>query len=252
MAETKTITAVDLIAKFQYALDNNWGYIWGKAGILWTKALQEQMNKTTSDTYKYARQYGAKWIGHYVADCSGLFAWAFKQLGGYMYHGSDTMWNKYCVSKGELSGGKRTDGQKLKPGTAVFTYNAKKDNRGHVGLYIGKDKVIEASGTQAGVCMSKISDKKWVEWGELTGVDYDNKTTPASETTEPSNDQTSGVVGSAVVTGTRVALRQLPSTSATVLIRVNTGERVSVLDNEWTRVTYQGKTGYMMSKYLQK
>jgi hypothetical protein len=38
MAETKTITAADLIAKFQYALDNNWGYIWGKAGVLWTKA----------------------------------------------------------------------------------------------------------------------------------------------------------------------------------------------------------------------
>ena len=45
MAETKTITAADLIAKFQYALDNNWGYIWGKAGVLWTKAAQEQMNK---------------------------------------------------------------------------------------------------------------------------------------------------------------------------------------------------------------
>lgn len=248
MAETKTITAADLIAKFQYALDNNWGYIWGKAGVLWTKAAQEQMNKTTSETYKYARQYGAKWIGHYVADCSGLFSWAFKQLGGYMYHGSDTMWNKYCTSKGKLSNGKRTDGKELKPGTAVFTYNAKKDNRGHVGLYVGDGKVIEASGTQAGVCTSKITDKKWVEWGELKGVDLDGKATP---TPIPSEDKPSGAVGTAVVTGTRVALRQYPSTSATVLVRVNTGERVQVLDDEWTRVTYQGKTGYMMSKYLQ-
>jgi len=98
MAETKTIAVGDLIAKFQYALDNDWGYIWGKAGILWTKALQEQLNKTTSEDYEYGRKYGAKWIGHYVADCSGLFSWAFKQVGGYMYHGSNTMWLKYCTS----------------------------------------------------------------------------------------------------------------------------------------------------------
>jgi len=140
-----------------------------------------------------------------------------------MYHGSDTMWNKYCTSKGKLSNGKRTDGKELKPGTAVFTYNAKKDNRGHVGLYVGDGKVIEASGTQAGVCTSKITDKKWVEWGELKGVDFDGKATP---TPTPSEDKSSGIVGTALVTGTRVALRQYPSTSATVLVRVNTGERV--------------------------
>ena len=30
------IQAADLIAKFQYALDDNWGYIWGTAGVMWT------------------------------------------------------------------------------------------------------------------------------------------------------------------------------------------------------------------------
>jgi len=33
-----TIAAVDLIAKFKYAVDNNWGYIWGTAGDKWTQA----------------------------------------------------------------------------------------------------------------------------------------------------------------------------------------------------------------------
>jgi cell wall-associated NlpC family hydrolase len=90
--------------------------------------------------------YGAKWIGKWVTDCSGLFYWAFKELGGYMYHGSNTMWDKYCTAQGNLSSGARTDGQTLKPGTAVFTLKSG-GNRSHVGLYIGNGKVIEASGT---------------------------------------------------------------------------------------------------------
>ena len=72
------IPAEQLIIKFKYAYDNKWGYIMNTAGILWTQAKQ---NATTNS---YARQYGQQWVGHYVADCSGLFSWAFSQLGGYM------------------------------------------------------------------------------------------------------------------------------------------------------------------------
>jgi hypothetical protein len=167
-----TISVVDLISGFRYALDNKWGYIWGTAGVLWTEEKQRQLEKTTDADREQGRKYGSKWIGHYVADCSGLFSYVFKTLGSYMYHGSNTMWNKYCVQKGELKNGKRSDGKDLKPGTAVFTYNEKKNNRGHVGLYIGNGTVIEAAGTKAGVCTSKVTDKKWVEWGELKYVDY--------------------------------------------------------------------------------
>lgn len=231
---TKQITTADLIAKFQYALNNKWGYILNTAGELWTQAKQ---NATTIST---AKEYGQKWVGHHVSDCSGLFYWAFQQLGGYMYHGSNTMWNSYCTSKGKLSNGKRTDGKELKPGTAVFVLKGTSD-RSHVGLYIGNGKVIEASSTKVGVVTTDITNKKWCEWGELKGVIYSNSTSTAtSETT----------IGSAVVNDIRVALRSAPSTNGTVLTRVNKGERVQVLDNEWTRVSYQGKTGYMMTKFL--
>lgn len=158
------INPSDLIAKFQYAIDNNWGYIWGTAGVKWT--AEKQAAATREMTVKY----GKRWIGHYVADCSWLFSWAFKQLGGYMYHGSNTMYKSYCTNKGKLSGGKRTDGQTLKPGSAVFT--GTENDHGHVGLFIGGDTVIEAKGTQAGVIKSKVTDKKWTFWGELKGVDY--------------------------------------------------------------------------------
>lgn len=227
------IPAAQLIVKFQYAYDNKWGYIINTAGILWTQAKQDA---TTSAT---AKEYGQQWVGHYVTDCSGLFTWAFSKLGGYMYHGSNTMWNSYCTSKGKLSNGKRTDGKELKPGTAVFVLKGTSD-RSHVGLYIGNGEVIEASNTKVGVIKSKITNTKWKEWGELKGIDY---SVTISETTN-------STVSSAVVNAVKVALRSGPSTNNSVLTRVNKGERVQVLGESWTKVTYQGKTGYMMTKFL--
>ena len=63
----------DLIDKFLYALQNAWGYIWGTAGTMWTEAKQKALEKTTDEERAMGRKYGLKWIGHMVADCSGLF-----------------------------------------------------------------------------------------------------------------------------------------------------------------------------------
>ncbi len=167
---TKVISTEALIAKFEQALHEKWGYIWGTAGESWTAAKQAELEKTTDEDRAQGRKYGSKWIGHKVADCSGLFSWAFKQLGGYMYHGSDTMYRKYCTQKGELKKGRRTDGAALKPGTAVFVWNGKKYS--HVGLFVGNGIVIEAMGTINGVTTTKVTAGKWTYWGELTGVDY--------------------------------------------------------------------------------
>ena len=167
------ITPEALIGKFRQALDEHWGYIWGTAGEAWTEAKQKELEKTTDSSRAQGRKYGSKWIGHTVADCSGLFSWAFKKLGGTMYHGSDTMYRKYCVNKGELSKGKRTDQGTLKPGTAVFVWNG--SSYSHVGLYVGDGIVIEAMGTIKGVTTTKVSAGKWTHWGELTGVEYNSE-----------------------------------------------------------------------------
>ena len=167
---TNVISTEALIAKFEQALHEKWGYIWGTAGESWTAAKQKELERTTDADRAQGREYGSKWIGHMVADCSGLFSWAFRQLGGYMYHGSDTMYRKYCTQKGELKKGKRTDGATLKPGTAVFVWNGKKYS--HVGLFVGNGIVIEAMGTINGVTTTKVTAGKWTHWGELVGVDY--------------------------------------------------------------------------------
>lgn len=165
------ITTVALIEKFKEALRDNWGYIWGTAGVMWTAQKQAEIEKTTDSPRANSRLYGKKWIGHMVADCSGLFTWAFKQLGGSMYHGSNTMYNRCCTDHGELKKGARTDGKALKPGTAVFVWDG--STYSHVGLFIGDGTVIEAQGTKAGVTTTKLTASKWTYWGELQGVDYD-------------------------------------------------------------------------------
>ena len=253
-----TIKTADLIAKFQYALDNKWGYILNTWHTKWTQALQTQKvnymeNKygsawKTNDNAKKdssytAAMYGSRWIGHWVTDCSGLFYWAFKELGGYMYHGSNTMWNKYCVHQGKLVNGRRADGLELKPGTAVFVLKNGSD-RSHVGLYIGNGTVIEASGTQVGVITTQITNKKWAEWGELKGVDYGATSTPATTAEVEKYDKV------ATVNDVKVALRSAPSTKSTVLLRVDKGATVQVEEEEWTKVSYKGKQGYMMTKFL--
>ena len=154
-----SIKASDLIDLFRQALEEEWGYIWGKSGQTWTQASQ---NAATRDM---TVRYGQKWVGRRVADCSGLFVWAFKQLGGSIYHGSNTMWRKYTTEKGTLTGT-----MNIRPGTAVFTVGSD-GVRGHVGLYIGGGICIEAKGTAYGVVTSQLS--RWDEWGELVGVEYD-------------------------------------------------------------------------------
>lgn len=236
------IQATDLIGKFREALDNNFGYIWGTAGVMWTEARQRQLEQTTDENRAMSRKYGSKWIGHMVADCSGMFVWAFKQLGSSnMSHISSNIYISYCTSnKGRL-----TDDLKkaIRPGSAVFTGDTA-GKHPHVGLYIGDNEVIEAKGTVNGVIKSALTDKKWTFYGELKDVNYGDAPQP-----EPVP------AGYAVVTGKRVALRSAPTTQASVITRIDTGKTVRLEDpppSEWDYVSYQGKTGYMMKQFLKE
>lgn len=167
------------ISLLLYCLENAWGYIWGKCGILWTAARQKALeDKYKSDPAKYADYkmgalYGARWIGHFVADCANLLRWCAKKSGDEKVHsGSNLIWDCDLSAKGALKDGKRTDGQELKPGTFVFTGDSY-DKHGHVGGYIGNGEVIEDAETKKGVIKSKITDKKWTWWGERKGMVFD-------------------------------------------------------------------------------
>lgn len=160
------IKTVDLIKLWRQALNDHWGYVWGASGQEWTKAKQNAATRETTI------KYGSQWIGHRVADCSGLAYWAFKELGGSIYHGSNTIWNQYVTGRCELKDGKRTDGQPILPGDPVFLVRTENDkkNRHHIGYFVG-DTVIEAKSTQYGVVTSPLSH--WHETAHWCGVEYE-------------------------------------------------------------------------------
>lgn len=165
----KMITADALIAQCEIPLEEKWGYIWGASGQLWT---QERQDAATDDTIK---RYGQQWVGRRVCDCSGLFYWAFQELGGWIHHGSNSIWNYDCTNgtKGTLKDGRRTDGKEVRPGSAVFLTEKKADgsvSRHHIGLYIGSNLCVEAKGTRSGVVSSPLSH--WDEVAELKDVSY--------------------------------------------------------------------------------
>ena len=197
------IKAEALIEKFRYALENKWGYIWGTWGTLWTAAKQKQKvnymvskygtnwktnSEAKSDNYYQAALNGDRWIGHNVADCSGLFRWALDQFGIAISHSSNRIWQSYCSKKGEMKKGCKEDGTPILPGTAVFVHPSGNSKRTHIGLYDG-EKVIEAASTVKGVITSNVTDKKWVEWGELKAVDYSEYPQP-TPTPTPSTHPT--------------------------------------------------------------
>lgn len=169
------VNAAELCDLFYQALNEGGGYIFGSYGQLWT--AEKQANTTN----EMAIKYGSKWIGHRVWDCSGLGYWAFKQLGGYVYHGSNTMWNEYVTDRCELLNGKRTDGKAIWRGDPVFRREKTSDggwNRHHVGYYVGDGIVIEARGTQYGVVSNLDGGKGrgltgWHETAHWKGVFYD-------------------------------------------------------------------------------
>ena len=161
------VKAADFVRLVKQALDEGWGYIWGRYGQVWTKANQAAATRATTV------KYGAKWIGKRVADCSGLGYWAFRELGMTIYHGSNTIWREYVTGRSELKYGVRTDSGQMLPGDPVFLVRAENGvkNRHHIGYYVGGDTVIEAASTIKGVITSPVS--KWHETAHWKGVEYE-------------------------------------------------------------------------------
>jgi len=59
----------------------------------------------------------------------------------------------------------------------------------------------------------------------------------------------------ATVTGVRVALRVDPCQRSSIIMRINTGQKVAIEDapeSLWDYVSYNGKTGYMMKEFLKE
>lgn len=249
------VSAKDFVQKVWIPLLESWGYIYGTCGRMWTEALQKAWSEPGHKNYEQTKQYGSKWIGCKVVDCSGLLLWALKQLGESIVHHARYQYTDCSAQKGKLINGQRDDGQPLLPGTAVFLQGSEARIH-HVGVYVGHGICIEAKGTRWGVVTSKTDH--WDHWGELKMVDYtdaaDIENEPAPEIPEQKSD--SEVLYRAVVDnpGAWLNVRSGPGTSFPVVYRVEKGDEVDVLaestDKGWWQIRFGGRIGWASAQYL--
>lgn len=180
---------------------------------------------------------GCKYNGKKAYDCAQLTRYAAKAAGLELPSGASSQWNKAdWDQKGTID--------TLPRGTVCFLYQEKASANpmGHTGVYLGDGTAVDARGHAHGVVHRALDDVKWTHWAMLKG----------QELTEGGEKEETSMV-KYKVTGTRLALREKPTTSAAVLLRMETGTVIEGEKHnaEWVKVAYGGKVGYSMVKYLQ-
>ena len=114
----------------------------------------------------FSNQYGKR-----VFDCVGL-------IKGYLWSETVTSIPKYNINQDkDVNGIKASCSEKGTletmpdiPGVLVFM-------PGHVGVYVGNGKVIEARGHAYGVVETNLVGRGWKEWGKLDWIEYTEENT---------------------------------------------------------------------------
>lgn len=230
---------IPVAALYRYCekmLADDWGYIWGTAGILWTK---ERQNNTSNEM---AQKYGQKWIGHTVADCSGVMVYIWKQFGQSIAHGSNSIARKYV--------GAHTS--KPSPGYAAFKWRSTdtskyQDGKGdyyHIGIVAEDGKrVYEAKGTQAGFIVSSASE--WPDFAPFKDVDY------SIEDTDGGTPEMK-IMGTVKVKSGWLNVRSGPSKGYPISGELSNGDRVEIcsVHGDWYAIRCGDVSGYVASQYI--
>ena len=161
-----TQTASDLIDFLKSRV--GCGYVLGTYGQICTSQLLQ--NRAVADPENGTAYYlgdCARWLGKLVTDCSGLVEWFLLKRGVTncdSYSGG--MYKHWCSTRS-------TDINTMPriPGVAVFKRNS--GGIYHMGIYVGKDRVIEAKGAMYGIVVTQFSTGSWNAWGYLDWLDYD-------------------------------------------------------------------------------
>ena len=192
-------------------------------------------------------------------DCSGLFVKAYRDQGASIYHGSNTIYRKYCSEKGKL-----TNVSQLKPGMAVFKWNATTpekfdDGLGdfqHIGLVTSVNplRIVHAS-SAAGCVTTDTKLGKWAYWGWLKDVAKGTVIPTEPDEDQGGDEEPMAETQYATViadSGSTVNMRTKAKSSAALVERVPIGARVEVLGTvgSWTKVKFGSRIGYMMTRFL--
>lgn len=171
---SKTASGLVAYAKAQLGKPYWYGTFGNTAtkSLLTAKTNQYPAHYTNGRMDKYNSQLGQR-----VHDCVGL-------IKGYLWSESSTSTPKYNSAQDESANGMRGRCKESGliatlpeiPGVLVFF-------SGHVGVYIGNGKVIEARGFNYGVVETNLKDRPWTHWGKCPWIEYPNTT--ATKPAEP-------------------------------------------------------------------
>jgi hypothetical protein len=183
-------------------------------------------------------------------DCQGLIEYVVRKLGGKMsYRGSNHMYRDAV----DLAIPIDEAGEALEPGCVLFVVRDEPApgyddgaNATHIGWYTGgRHEVVHASSSKGKVSPSTLNGG-WTHVGWLVEVDY--------EMSEENSDGGGKPVKAFVTaeTGDTVNMRVGPDRTTPILARVPVGETVGVLEqtDDWWKIEYLGKAGWMMVNYL--
>ena len=158
----------DIAKKAREEVTNNSLYLWGGQGESVLKTTPEKLLKMETSPGNAARilkTLAAKLTNNVSMtkakyfDCSGLVTKILQDLGVLEKeedYTADGIFRNLCK---EI---KKSD---LKSGDLVFISNGKKMT--HVGIYEGKDVVIESAGRDLGVISRLINKNNWNTYGRL-------------------------------------------------------------------------------------
>lgn len=134
-------------------------------------------------------------------------------------------------------------------------------NASHIGIKTGRGKgALHSSSSRGMVCESEFKDKTipnggWNRVGLWDAFDYGDKINSLLSGEKERGDDFMAYAARVVSeNGGKVNLRSKPSTGSTVLDRLPVGTMVEVtaeVDGTWSKVVCGGKTGYMMTNFLQ-
>ena len=243
------------------ALDiaNNYhtAYVWGTFGLVANAAnMQRMINQYPKNNDYLARARKIYGNGFYF-DCVGLIKgilWGWCGNASATYGGAKYAANGVPDTSADgmisLCQNVSSDFSRIEPGEAVWL-------SGHIGIYAGNGKVIEATPAwTGGIQISDISTSGkrskngsgsayWKKHGRLPFVSYGSSDFSWSE-------EKVNLTGT--VTADALNIRKKPTTSSDIIGKHTKGDVVSIsaqTSNGWYRVDYPNiGTGYISSEYV--
>ncbi len=160
-------TGYGLATHARMALAEHWAYTLGSYGKILTIPFLEEILKRLPEVVQHKEFILANNIGRRSVDCVGLIkSYLWWNKGAINYDAKTDINADMAFANAETKGLLTTIPER--PGICVYRV-------GHIGVYDGKDWVIESKGTIYGVVRTPLvgtGANTWTNWLEFPGISY--------------------------------------------------------------------------------